>query len=194
MVRFTRFLQVPHKLTRASDPASVHACGLRWHASHFGRAASSALRCARYAATLAFQQSTHSERLLPSAPVTHPLRPPLVSLAGLPHVAQSCRSMASTCSMLIRLIAILVLHHMHMGLVKGTRKLPLTCPDVLHWTGERYLLPRPRAGPVTQTEYVTRLIEYGYFDFFGLGTDIPAALDALDTAARIDHAEPAASP
>lgn len=43
---------------------------------------------------------------------------------------------------------------------------------------------------MTQVEYVTRLIEYGYFDFFGLGTDVLAAQDALDAAVRID-AEPA---
>ena len=39
---------------------------------------------------------------------------------------------------------------------------------------------------MTETERTMRLIELGYFDFFGLGTDIPAAMRALDAAARID--------
>jgi hypothetical protein len=31
-----------------------------------------------------------------------------------------------------------------------------------------------------------RMIELGYYDFFGTGTNIPAALEALDAAVRID--------
>ena len=41
---------------------------------------------------------------------------------------------------------------------------------------------------MTQVEYTMRLIELGYFDFCGLGTDKRAALDALESAARIDAA------
>jgi len=43
--------------------------------------------------------------------------------------------------------------------------------------------------PVTQTERITQMIEMGHFDFFGLGTDTRAALNALDAAARIDLAD-----
>ncbi len=39
---------------------------------------------------------------------------------------------------------------------------------------------------MAQVEYVSRLIEFGYFDFFGLGTDVLAAQDALEAAVRID--------
>jgi hypothetical protein len=42
------------------------------------------------------------------------------------------------------------------------------------------------ADALTQVEHVTRLIELGYFDFFGFGTDTRAAEDALDAATRID--------
>jgi len=98
--RLTRFLHEPHNPTGPSEPPSVHVCGFRPHPSHFGRAASSALRCRRYSSTLAFQHDTHSDLDLPPESVTHPCRPPLASLAGLPHVAQSCRSIASTCSIL----------------------------------------------------------------------------------------------
>ena len=40
------------------------------------------------------------------------------------------------------------------------------------------------SGP--QVERVKRMIELGYFDFFGLGLDVLAALDALNAAVRID--------
>jgi hypothetical protein len=47
---------------------------------------------------------------------------------------------------------------------------------------------------MTQTEWTMKLIELGYFDFCGLGTDKLAALEALDAAARIDHESAAPSP
>lgn len=47
---------------------------------------------------------------------------------------------------------------------------------------------------MTQVERVTRLIEYGYFDFFGLGTDVRAAESALEVAAQIDSEDPAHKP
>ena len=40
---------------------------------------------------------------------------------------------------------------------------------------------------MTQTEWTLRMIELGYFDFFGLGTDIRAAESAIDAALRIDE-------
>jgi hypothetical protein len=39
---------------------------------------------------------------------------------------------------------------------------------------------------MTQVERIKQLIELGYFDFFGLGTDVLAAEEALDAAVRID--------
>jgi hypothetical protein len=47
---------------------------------------------------------------------------------------------------------------------------------------------------VTQVERTVLMIELGYFDFFGLGTDVPAAMDALDAAARIDSQQGGRSP
>ena len=41
---------------------------------------------------------------------------------------------------------------------------------------------------------MTRLIEFGCFDFFGLGTDKAAALDALEAAVHIDFASGQTSP
>ena len=39
---------------------------------------------------------------------------------------------------------------------------------------------------MTQVERTMRMIELGYFDFFGLGTDLRAAERALEAAAQID--------
>ena len=39
---------------------------------------------------------------------------------------------------------------------------------------------------MNQVEWTMRLIELGYFNFFGLGLDKRAALEALETAVRID--------
>jgi hypothetical protein len=44
---------------------------------------------------------------------------------------------------------------------------------------------------VTQVEYTMRMIELGYFDFFGLGTSLADAERALEAAARIDAGSPA---
>lgn len=41
---------------------------------------------------------------------------------------------------------------------------------------------------MTQVERTVRMIEMGYFDFFGLGTDLREAERALDAAVRIDLA------
>jgi hypothetical protein len=41
---------------------------------------------------------------------------------------------------------------------------------------------------MTQVERMLRMIEFGYFDFFGLGTEVRAAERALEAAARIDAA------
>jgi hypothetical protein len=38
---------------------------------------------------------------------------------------------------------------------------------------------------MTQVEYMMRLIELGYFDFFGLGTNLPEAERALEAAAGL---------
>ena len=42
---------------------------------------------------------------------------------------------------------------------------------------------------MTQVERAMRMIELGYFDFFGLGTDTDAVERALEAAARIDAEE-----
>jgi hypothetical protein len=39
---------------------------------------------------------------------------------------------------------------------------------------------------ILKVEYVVRMIEFGYFDFFGLGTNLPEAERALEAAARTE--------